>query len=179
MTQLGLRIQNTMELGVKIADNSKVSCLRMIQSVKVDALGVSQEIDFYIMSSKGNGYPLILGHPWLIKMQAKQDWEIRELICKQEGKKIVYDMKEKCQQELSHESTTSDSDEDDRSSYTSDEIESTTEEESSIGIMGLDFSQKEIQGSMPIATKLDPPPKEEEEEMASKMISLTLPPKKH
>ena len=59
---------------MKMADNSKAKCLEMIQSVKVNALGVSQEIHFYIMPSKGNGYPLILGQPWLIEMQAKQDW---------------------------------------------------------------------------------------------------------
>ena len=69
---------------MKMDDNSRAKCLGMIWSVKVDALGVSQEIDFYIMSSKGNGYPLILGRPWLIKMQAKQDWKIGELINKQE-----------------------------------------------------------------------------------------------
>ena len=149
-------------------------------SVKVDTLGVSQEIDFYVMSSKCNGYPLILGRSWLIKMQAKQDWETnRELIYKQEGKKIVYDMKEKCQQELSHESTTSDSDEDDSSSYTSDEIESMTKEESSIDVMGIIFSQKETEGSVAIVTKPNPPPKQEEEEMVSRMISPTLPPKEH
>ena len=91
----------------------------------------------------------------------------------------MYDMKEKCQQELSHESTTHDFDEDDSSSYTSDEIESTMQEESSIDFMGIVFSQKEIEGSMPVATKLDPPPKEKEEEMVSKMISPTLPPKEH
>ena len=82
----------------------------------------------------------------------------------------MYDMKEKCQQELSHESTTSDSDEDDNSSYTSDEIESTKEEESSIDVMGIVFSQNSTRGTMPV-TKPDPPPKEEEKEMISKMIA--------
>ena len=80
MTRLGLCIQETLEVCVKMADNSKAKCRGMIRSATEDALGVSQEIDFYIMSSKGNGYPLILSRPWLIKMQAKQDWEIGELI---------------------------------------------------------------------------------------------------
>ena len=109
-------------------------------------------------------------------MQAKKDWEFLELICKQEGKKIVYYMKEKFQQKICHESTTSDSDEGDNSSYTSDKTKSTREEEFSIIVMGIVFSQKTIEGSMPIATKCDPPPKEEKEKMVSKMISPTLPP---
>ena len=91
-------------------------------------------------------------------MQAKQDWEIGELIFKQEGKNNVNDMKEKCQQEISHESTMSDFDGDDNTtSYTSDETKSMTKGESSINVMGIIFSQKTMEGPMPIATKPNPP----------------------
>ena len=81
LTHLGLRIQETPKVQVKMAENSKAKCLGMVRGLKVNALGVKQDIDFYVMSSKGNGYPIILGRPWLMKMRAKQDWEIGELIC--------------------------------------------------------------------------------------------------
>ena len=71
----------------------------------------------------------------------------------------------------------SDSDEDNSTSYTSDKIESKKEGESSINVMEIIFSQKEIEGSVPIANKPNPPLKEEEEEMVSKMIYPTLSPK--
>ena len=73
----------------------------------------------------------------------------------------------------------SDSNEDDSTLYTSEETKSTMEGEFSIDVMGIVFFQKAIEGSTPIATKIDPPPKEEEEEMISKMIFPTLPPKEH
>ena len=81
-TRLGLCIQETPKVYKKMTKSSNAKCLGMIKSVKVDTLEVSQKIDFYINSSKGNGYPLILGQPWLIKMQAKKCWETKELICK-------------------------------------------------------------------------------------------------
>ncbi|MCO5557604.1 hypothetical protein L7F22_011170 [Adiantum nelumboides] len=102
MHRLNLKIHKTPEVRVKMTDNSKAKCLGMVRDVRVDALWVKQELDFYIMSSKGNGYPLILGRPWLIKMGAKQDWETGELICERAGKKIVYDMKEKRHEEILH-----------------------------------------------------------------------------
>ncbi|MCO5591203.1 hypothetical protein L7F22_045184 [Adiantum nelumboides] len=142
MHRLNLKIHKTPEVRVKMADNSKAKCLGMVRDVRVDALGVKQELDFYIMSSKGNGYPLILGHPWLIKMGAKQDWEIGELICERAGKKIVYDMKEKRHEEVSHESTTSESKEDlEDTTSSSEDLSSSLEEGSSvIDVMGIRIS---------------------------------------
>ncbi|MCO5587328.1 hypothetical protein L7F22_041277 [Adiantum nelumboides] len=133
MHRLNLKIHKTPEVRVKMADNSKAKCLGMVRDVRVDALGVKQELDFYIMSFKGNGYPLILGRPWLIKMGVKQDWEIGELICERAGKKIVYDMKEKRHEEVSHESTTSESEEDlEDTTSSSEDLSSSSEEGSSV-----------------------------------------------
>ncbi|MCO5584498.1 hypothetical protein L7F22_038426 [Adiantum nelumboides] len=142
MHRLNLKIHKTPEVRVKMADNSKAKCLGMVRDVRVDALGVKQELDFYIMSSKGNGYPLILGRPWLIKMGAKQDWETGELICERAGKKIVYDMKEKRHEEVSHESTTSESEEDleDTTSSSEDLSSSSKEGSSVIDVMGIRIS---------------------------------------
>ncbi|MCO5586770.1 hypothetical protein L7F22_040712 [Adiantum nelumboides] len=142
MHRLNLKIHKTPEVRVKMADNSRAKCLGMVRDVRVDALGVKQELDFYIMSSKGNGYPLILGRPWLIKMGAKQDWETGELICERAGKKIVYDMKEKRHEEVSHESTTSESEEDlEDTTSSSEDLSSSSEEGSSvIDVMGIRIS---------------------------------------
>ncbi|MCO5551435.1 hypothetical protein L7F22_004938 [Adiantum nelumboides] len=142
MHRLNLKIHKTPEVRVKMADNSKAKCLGMVRDVRVDALGVKQELDFYIMSSKGNGYPLILGRPWLIKMGAKQDWETGKLICERAGKKIVYDMKEKRHEEVSHESTTSESEEDlEDTTSSSEDLSSSSEEGSSvIDVMGIRIS---------------------------------------
>ena len=91
-----------------MADNSKAKCLGLIKNVKVETLGIKREVDFYVMSAKGNGYPLILGRPWLIKVGALQDWETGKLICRHEDRrKVVYNMKEQKQEEIQHESTSS------------------------------------------------------------------------
>ncbi|MCO5592621.1 hypothetical protein L7F22_046624 [Adiantum nelumboides] len=142
MHRLNLKIHKTPEVQVKMADNSKAKCLGMVRDVRVHALGVKQELDFHIMSSKGNGYPLILGRPWLIKMGAKQDWETGELICERAGKKIVYDMKEKRHEEVSHESTTSESEEDlEDTKSSSEDLSSFSKEGSSvIDVMGIRIS---------------------------------------
>lgn len=126
-----------------MADNSKAKCLGPVKNVKVEALGIKKEIDFYIMAAKGNGDPLILGRPWLIKVGPLQDWETGRLICKNEDKKkVIYNMKEQQQEDIHEESTQSSSDEE-WSKASSDEgtSSSTTEEDSSIEVMGIHFMQ--------------------------------------
>jgi len=44
------------------------------------------EVDMYIIASKGEGYPIILGRPWLIIMNAGQKWGIGILVLRPEGK---------------------------------------------------------------------------------------------
>ena len=54
----------------------------------------------YMLPIQGEGYPIILGRPWLIAMRAYQDWEAGTLVLKPQGKggslgrPIVYSMKE-------------------------------------------------------------------------------------
>ena len=141
MHKLGLRIQEVPEIKVKMADNSKAKCLGLIKNVKVEVLGIKREVEFYIMSAKGNGYPLILGRPWLMKVGALQDWETGRLICRHEDQhKVVYNMKEQKQEEIQHESTSSKVDEDSFEDTSDEETSrSTTEEESSIEVMGVRF----------------------------------------
>ncbi len=148
MQNLGLHINEVLEIRVKMANNSKAKCLGLVKNVKVEALGIKKEIDFYIVSTKGNGYPLILGRPWLMKVGALQDWETGKLICKnKDKKKVIYNMKEQQQEGIHDESTESDSQEEWSEHSSDDETgSSTTEEESSIEVMGIRFTTTQEQG---------------------------------
>ncbi|MCO5578551.1 hypothetical protein L7F22_032394 [Adiantum nelumboides] len=113
-------------------------------------------------------------------MGAKQDWETGELICERAGKKIVYDMKEKRHEEVSHESTTCESEEDlEDTTSSSEDLSSSSEEGSSvIDVMGIRIShclalQRAEPRSEPIkevitlaATSLKPPRFEGLEDLA-------------
>ena len=58
----------------------------------------------YVIPAKGEGYSIILGRPWLIAMNARQDWEKGTLILNPPGqslsKAIVYNLKEGTQEIL-------------------------------------------------------------------------------
>ncbi|MCO5560157.1 hypothetical protein L7F22_013764 [Adiantum nelumboides] len=66
----------------------------------VTVCGIQVGVNMYVLPTKGEGYPIILGGPWLIAMNARQDWESRTLLLKpprKEGKSIqtiVYNVKE-------------------------------------------------------------------------------------
>ncbi|MCO5607437.1 hypothetical protein L7F22_061633 [Adiantum nelumboides] len=66
----------------------------------VTVCGIQFGVDMYVLPARGEGYPIILGRPWLIAMNARQDWESRTLLLKpprKEGKSIqtiVYNVKE-------------------------------------------------------------------------------------
>ena len=129
------------------------------------------------MSAKVNGYPLILGRPWLIKVGDLQDWENGKLICRHEdGRKVVYNMKEQKQEEIQHESTSSGMKEDSFDDSTDEETSGdTTEEESSIEVMGVRFlpQQQKHQGGMEEVGEQSMP-KAKKEEMVDNMLSPTL-----
>lgn len=177
MHKLGLRIQEVPEIKVKMADNSKAKCLGLIKNVKVEALGIKREVDFYIMSAKGNGYPLILGRPWLMKVGALQDWETGRLICRHEDRrKVVYNMKEQKQEEIQHESTSSGVEEDSFEDTSDEETSSsTTEGESSMEVMGVRFlpQQQHHENGLEVIGE-QTMPKTEKEEMVNNMLSPTL-----
>ncbi|MCO5555167.1 hypothetical protein L7F22_008710 [Adiantum nelumboides] len=66
----------------------------------VTVCGIQVGVDMYMLPARGEGYPIILGRPWLIVINARQDWESRTLLFKpprKEGKSIqtiVYNVKE-------------------------------------------------------------------------------------
>ncbi|MCO5612317.1 hypothetical protein L7F22_066582 [Adiantum nelumboides] len=92
MHKLGLEVSGSS--GFK-ADNVFVKYVGL-----VTVCGVQFGVDMYVLPARGEGYPIILGRPWLIAMNAKQDWESRTLLLKpprKEGKSIqtiVYNVKE-------------------------------------------------------------------------------------
>ncbi|MCO5593768.1 hypothetical protein L7F22_047785 [Adiantum nelumboides] len=66
----------------------------------VTVCGIQFGVDMYVLPARGEGYPIILGRPWLIAMNARQDWESRTLLLKPPRKEgtsiqtIVYNVKE-------------------------------------------------------------------------------------
>ncbi|MCO5547411.1 hypothetical protein L7F22_000860 [Adiantum nelumboides] len=76
MHRLGLSITEPSDCHAKLANNSKVKCLGIIKDVHITVLDVFAKVDFYVMPSKGEGFPLILGRPWLMGVNADQKWGI-------------------------------------------------------------------------------------------------------
>ncbi|MCO5567617.1 hypothetical protein L7F22_021311 [Adiantum nelumboides] len=143
MHRLGLSITEPSDCHAKLANNSKVKCLGIIKDVHITVLDVSAKVDFYVMTSKGEGYPLILGRPWLMEVNAHQKWGSGKLVL-QKGKRIVYDMKLGKQSNICFETSTDEESSDERS-YGDEE--SHTSEESSMEVMGLVFQQPQAKGS--------------------------------
>ncbi|MCO5568231.1 hypothetical protein L7F22_021927 [Adiantum nelumboides] len=130
---LGLKISAPAPYKAKMANNVKVKCLGIVNGVKVKVCEVEVEVDVYVMTTKGEGYAIILGKLWLMAMQARQDWGTGMLELsphKGSGKKtkvVRYDMKTGKQGKMKFETS---SDEFSSSIYsTITEEESTTSDE--------------------------------------------------
>ncbi|MCO5588627.1 hypothetical protein L7F22_042584 [Adiantum nelumboides] len=167
----GLSITEPSDCHAKLANNSKVKCLGIIKDVHITILDVSAKVDFYVMPSKREGYPLILGRPWLMEVNADQKWGSGKLVL-QKGKRIVYDMKLGKQSNIYFETST-DKKSSDESSYGDEE--SYTSEESSMEVMGLVFQQPQAKGSS-TSKEVEVVAKEEPmmEERLRKMLSKDL-----
>ena len=74
----------------KMANNTNVSCVGVINALKVKTLGTKVVVDVFL-----DAYLLmILGRPWLMAIKAKKDWGIG--VIKIQGpkvKEIRYSMK--------------------------------------------------------------------------------------
>ena len=68
MNQLGLEVSGPSIYKAKLANNVIVKCIGVMHDVKVKVCGVEVASNMYVMPSKGEGYPIILGRPWLIAM---------------------------------------------------------------------------------------------------------------
>ena len=85
MHKLELEVDGPCNVRAKLAKNVSVRCVGVICKVKVGVCGIETLIKFYVIPAKGEGYPIILGRPWLIAMNARQDWEKGTLILKPPG----------------------------------------------------------------------------------------------
>ena len=94
-----------------MANNVSVNCVGFCKEIRVIVCGVQVAKHMYVILAKGEGYPVILGRPWLIAMSAKQDWEKGTLVLKPPGKgdkprgTIVYSLREGRQEYLSLETS--------------------------------------------------------------------------
>ncbi|MCO5554207.1 hypothetical protein L7F22_007735 [Adiantum nelumboides] len=141
MHRLGLKVNALAPCKAKMANNSKVKCLGVINSLKIKVCEIEVEVDVYVMPTKEEGYPIILGRPWLMTMQARQDWVTGMLKLQshkgaKKGKAIQIDLREGKHESLDLETSV---DEFSSSDYSKSEEESTITDES-------DSSQAEIIG---------------------------------
>ena len=81
-----------------MAYNVSVKCVGVYKGIRFTVCGVKVATNMYVIQARGEGYPIILGRPWLIGMNARKDWEKGTLVLKPPrqklGKVIVYNMQE-------------------------------------------------------------------------------------
>ena len=87
MQRLGLEVQGRSEFKAKMANNVSIKCVGVCKGVKITVCGIKVVAYMYVILTHGEGYPIILGRPWLIAMNARQDWEKGTLVLKPLGQK--------------------------------------------------------------------------------------------
>ena len=142
MHHLGLEVHGKSEFKAKMANNVSIKCVGVCKGGKVTVCGVKVAVDMYVIPTKGEGYPIILGKPWLIAMNAKQDWEKGTLVLKPLGQRpgevIVYNMKEGKQEFLEMETLEeSKSSTDSSTSASESESQSSSEYDSPLKVCGV------------------------------------------
>ena len=143
MNQLGLEVHGKSEFKAKMANNVSVKCVGVCKKVKITVCGIKVAVDMYVIPAKGECYPIILGRPWLIAMNARQDWEKGTLVLKPPGRKdkpgqvIVYNMKEGKQESLELETSEYESSTEDSLSMSEDTSQSSSEYDSSLEVCGI------------------------------------------
>ena len=142
MHHLGLEVHGKSEFKAKMANNVSIKCVGGCKGIKVTIFGIKVAVDMYVIPAKGEGYPIILGRPWLIAMNARQDWEKGTLVLnppgRSSGKAIVYNLREGTQESLEVET----SEESELSSLSSSSMDgetsqSSSEDDSSLEVCGV------------------------------------------
>ena len=146
MHRLGLEVQGKSEFKAKMANNVSVKCVGVCRGVKITVCGIKVATDMYVIPAQGEGYPVILGRPWLIAMNARQDWEKGTLVLKPPGQKpgevIVYNMKNGKQECLEVEtSEESESSIGSSSSASEDTSQGSSECDSSLEVCGVTIKE--------------------------------------
>ena len=60
---LGLEVDNPTPCKAKMANNVSVKCVGVCKGIKVTICGIKVVVDMYVISAKGEGYPIILEDP--------------------------------------------------------------------------------------------------------------------
>ncbi|MCO5566447.1 hypothetical protein L7F22_020124 [Adiantum nelumboides] len=156
MHHLGLKVNAPAPCKAKMANNSKVKCLGVINGLKIKVCEIEVEVDVYVMPTKGEGYPIILGRPWLMAMQAKQDLGTRMLELQphkgaKKDKAIHIDLRDGKHDSLDFETSV---DEFSLSDYSTSEEESTItydSDSSQAVIMGVVLTNSAMVSSMNVS----------------------------
>ena len=91
---LDLEVDGRAPCKTRMANNTNVHCVGVINALKVKTLGTKVMVDVFVMPFKEEGYLMILGRPWLMAMKAKQDWGTRVIKLQgTKGKEIRYNIK--------------------------------------------------------------------------------------
>ena len=109
MHHLGLEVHEKSKFKAKMANNVLVKCVGICKGIKVIICGIKVAVDMYVIPAKGEAYLVILGRPWLIAMNTRQDWEKGTLVLNPPGqslgKAIVYNLREGTQASLEVETS--------------------------------------------------------------------------
>ena len=68
---LGLEMDGPAPCKTKMANNTIVHCVGVINALEMKNLGIEVVVDVFGMPTNEEGYPMILGRPWLMVMKAK------------------------------------------------------------------------------------------------------------
>ena len=71
MHRSGLEVQGKFEFKAKMANNVSIKCVGVCKGIRVTVSGIRVAADMYVVPAKREGYPAILGRPWLIAMSAR------------------------------------------------------------------------------------------------------------
>ena len=174
MHRLKLEVNSPSQFRVALANNASIKCMGVIKNLRITVCDIEVEVDMYIIQSKGEGYPIILGRPWLIAMNADQKWGAGVLILKPEGdrgissQRVTYDMRKGKELDIRYE-TTVDEETSTYSTTESEEVSSSDEESSSLDAMGATFRPEECSKDEFLSEKGD----EEQESRLRRCLQMT------
>lgn len=128
--KMGLIVAGVSGFRIQLANHQNVKCLGVVKSLEIEAYGVKNLCDFYVMPAGLGAYPIILGRPWLRAVNAVQDWKRGTIsLSGKVGIKRLYNMgNRKLIEEFEDEDDSSDEDSSTLSKVDSDSTSSSNED---------------------------------------------------
>ena len=106
---LDLEVDGPTPCKTRMTNNNNLHCIYIIKALKVKTMGIEVVVDVFVMPTKGEGFFMILGRPWLMAMKEKKDWGTGVTKLQgPKGKEIHYNMKTGRQHELDLEASKDD-----------------------------------------------------------------------